>query len=445
MNKLKQLWSHIKQSLWFVPTVMVLFFILLAIGFITIDFNLKSDYPRIFGAGVDGSREMLSAIAGSMITIAGLTFSLTLVAMAQASSQYTSRILRNFMRDRSNQFVLGYFVGIFSYCVIVLRTIHSEEDENFIPALAVNLGLLLAVASIGVLIFYVHHIASSIQATSIISLAARDTIAAVKRLFPEPVGEEAGKPEEERFAEEIDQTEWQPIESHETGYIQNVDSEGLVDFAVERRGVVRMERGIGEFIVEGSPLASFNGEAEFDEESQSDFEGLYIISQYRTIDQDSGFGIRQLVDIALKGLSPGVNDTTTAIVCIDYLGAILTELAKRRIEHPFRVKDGKVRVIAAGPNFESLANEAFDQIRDVADGSTAVYLRLLGAIETIARQTTSEKRRDVLKKHIELIAEEAGRTLKSDYNQNQVSKRVAKAKKAVKSDVSESSKSTAKS
>lgn len=438
MNKLKQIWSRLKQSLWFVPTVMVLCSILLAIAFIEIDAvvdaDLRTNYPRIFGAGVDGSREMLSAIAGSMITIAGLSFSLTLVAMAQASSQYTSRILRNFMRDRSNQFVLGYFVGVFSYCLIVLRTIHSEEEENFIPALTVIMALVLAIASIGVLIFYVHHIATSIQATTIISHAAGDTIAAVKRLFPEPIGKEADEPEEERFQKEIDQRNWQAIRCRETGYIENVDSEGLIKFAAERGGVVRMERGIGEFIVKGSPLASFNGEAEFNEELQSEFEGLYVISQYRTIEQDSGFGIRQLVDIALKALSPGVNDTTTAIVCIDYLGAILTELTRRSVEHPFRVKDGKVRVIAAGPTFESLTDESFDQIRDAADGNTAVYLRLLDAIETIAGQTTREKRRDVLAKHIELIAEEAERNLKSDYNQNQVGKKVADAKKAVKSD-----------
>lgn len=439
MNKLKQLWSNLEQSLWFFPTVIVLCSILLATVFIeidgSIDLEVKSKYPRIFGAGVDGSRAMLSAIAGSMITIAGLTFSLTLVAMAQASSQYTSRILRNFMRDRSNQFVLGYFVGVFSFCLIVLRTIHGTEDEKFIPALAILFALLLAIASVGVLIFFVHHIAISIQAASVTSNAARAAIESVRHLFPKPIGEEAGRPEEERFEKEIDRAEWQPILSPETGYIQYVNSEGLINFAAEQGGVLRMERGIGEFIVRGSPLASFNGEAAFDAEAQEKFDGLYVISQYRTIDQDAGFGIRQLVDIALKALSPGVNDTTTAIVCIDYLSAIFTELTKRRIENRFRIKDGKVRVIARGPTFESLADEAFNQIRDAANGGAAVYLRLLDAIKTIARHTTRANRRNVLYKHIELIAAEAERTLESDYNRERVKEKITETKLAVKSDI----------
>lgn len=440
MNQLKQLWRKLEQSLWFFPTVIVLCSILLAIAFIeidgAIDWDIKSKYPRIFGSGVDGSREMLSTIAGSMITIAGLTFSLTLVAMAQASSQYTSRILRNFMRDHRNQFVLGYFVGVFAFCLIVLRTIHGSEDERFIPSITILFALVLAIASIGVLIFYVHHIATSIQAASLISHAARATIKSISHLFPEPIGEEAGKPKEERFEKEIKCAEWQPILAAETGYIQSVNSEGLIDFAAEQDGVLRMERGIGEFIVIGSPLASFNCEVGFDVETQSKFDNLYVISPYRTIDQDASFGIRQLVDIALKALSPGINDTTTAIVCIDYLGAILAELAKRRVEDRFRVKEDKVRVIACGPTFESLADEAFNQIRDTAGGSAAVYLRLLDAIKTIAGKTTRANRRDVLYKHIELIAAEAERTLGSDYNREWVRKKVAETKSTVKSKIS---------
>ena len=148
-------------------------------------------WPRLFGAGAEGSRGLLAAIASSMITVAGVTFSITIVALALASSQYTSRILRNFMRDRTNQTVLGVFVGVFAYCLVVLRTIRGGDEGAFVPALAVLGALLLAFVAIGFLIFFIHHIAASIQATSIIAAVAGETFEAVDRLFPTEVGDAA--------------------------------------------------------------------------------------------------------------------------------------------------------------------------------------------------------------------------------------------------------------
>lgn len=159
MNKIKQLWAALCSSLWFVPIVMVFGSLALALILVEIDGGLDreflAEYPRIFGAGADGARGMLTAIAGSMITVAGLTFSLTIASLATVSGLYTSRILRNFMRDRRNQFVLGSFVSIFAYCLVVLRTIRGGDEGRFIPSLAVWFGLLLALLSIGVLILFI--------------------------------------------------------------------------------------------------------------------------------------------------------------------------------------------------------------------------------------------------------------------------------------------------
>ena len=134
---------------------------------------------------------MLSTIAGSMMTVVGVTFSMVLVALALASSQYTSRILRNFMRDRVTQIVLGVFAGIFIYCLIVLRTIRSGDEGGFVPSLAVFFAVVLAIGGISALIFFIHHIASSIQASSIIASVADETLAAVDRLFPGQLGQGA--------------------------------------------------------------------------------------------------------------------------------------------------------------------------------------------------------------------------------------------------------------
>lgn len=432
MNKLKHLWSGLRSSLWFIPVLMVAGGLGLAVGLVEADSWLSRDlltaYPRIFGAGAAGSRGMLSAIASSMITVAGLTFSLTVVAMAQASSQYTSRILRNFMRDRKNQFVLGFFVTVFAYCLVVLRTIRGGEG-SFIPSMAVLFGLVLAIASVLVLIFFIHHIANSIQASSIISSAAEETLLAVERLFPQEIGREAEKSEEDEVEAALSNRWWYPVRARKTGYVQSVDADALVRFAREHACVVRMERGIGEFVVKDCPLVSLSfartGDDKIDDEAVRQLNELYAVSHFRTIDQDTAFGIRQLVDIALKALSPGVNDTTTAVVCIDYLGAVLSKLAGRRIEEPYRFEGGEVRVIARGPTFKSLAREAFDQIRDAAAGNASIYLRLLGAIETTARQTTRALRRETLSAQVELIAKEADRMVESNYNRERVRERIA--------------------
>ena len=166
MNKFKQLWSKLHSSLWFLPSLIVAGSVVLAVFLIEAD-STGSDrwlaqWPRIFGAGAEGARGMLSTIAGSMMSVVGITFSMTLVTLALASSQYTSRILRNFMRSRVTQTVLGIFAGIFAYCLIVLRTIRGGNEVEFVPGLAVFFSVVLALGGVGVLMFFIHHIASSI-------------------------------------------------------------------------------------------------------------------------------------------------------------------------------------------------------------------------------------------------------------------------------------------
>lgn len=182
-----------RASFWFVPAVIVLGAVGLATAVIGVDANVKlrfvEEWPLLFGAGAAGSRGLLTAVASSMITVAGVVFSITIVALSLTSSQYTSRVLRNFMRDRINQVVLGVFVGIFAYCLVVLRTIRGGDEGAFVPSLAVLGGLLLAFVGIGFLIYFIHHIALSIQASSIIAAVASETIAAVDHLFPNGLGE----------------------------------------------------------------------------------------------------------------------------------------------------------------------------------------------------------------------------------------------------------------
>lgn len=194
MHRLRAWWTTVRDSLWFVPATMIFGAVALALGIIEVSDRVDREvllrYPRLSGAGAASSREMLSTIASAMMTVAGVTFSITTVAVTQASSQYTSRILRNFMRDRQNQVTLGTLTGVFVYCLVVIRTVRGDDDLRFIPEIAVLGAFVLAVVAIGVLVFSIHHVASSLQASSILSRISTETVAAVEHLFPEGIGEE---------------------------------------------------------------------------------------------------------------------------------------------------------------------------------------------------------------------------------------------------------------
>lgn len=441
MNKLKQSWSNLRASFWFVPSLIIAVSIVLAVVLIETDATASmpwmARWPRLFGAGAEGARAMLSTVAGSMMTVVGVTFSMTLMTLALASSQYTSRILRNFMRDRVTQVVLGIFAGIFIYCLIVLRTIRGGDVGGFIPSLAVTFGVVLAIGSISVLIFFIHHIASSIQAASIIASVADETMMAVDRLFPDKLGEDMVNNDEEQPPLPLQEQKWQKVPAREDGYIQSVNSAVLLRLAREHQTIVRMERGVGEFVVHGTTLVSLALSDPPAKEIIADLQAAYSINRYRTVEQDAGFGIRQIVDIALRALSPGINDTTTAVMCVDYLTAILARLASRPIPSSRRYAEGELRVITIGPTFASLVAESFDQIRASAEGNVAIMLRVLGALQTIASLADCPGRRLVLHEQVQWIAESADRAIASPHDRARLERRLKHVREALETDDSQ--------
>jgi uncharacterized membrane protein len=435
LNKLKHHWGNLRASFWFLPSLIVAFSTVLAVGLIEVDSSgsqdWMADWPRLFGAGAAGARGMLATIAGSMTTVVGVTFSMTLVALTLASSQYTSRVLRNFMSDRVTQVVLGIFAGIFTYCLIVLRTIRGSDEGGFVPSLSVAFSVVLAIGGIGTLIFFIHHIASSIQASSIIASVAKETMVAMDRLFPEKLGQELMDDEADPSLLPLPTRNWQAVKARRNGYIQSVDNAALLRLAREHKTIVRMDRGIGEFVVQNTPLASLALKNPPDQEIIAALRATYSIDRFRTVHQDCAFGIRQLVDMALRALSPGFNDTTTAVMCVDYLTAILSRLASREIPSSRRYEDGELRVISIGQTFASLVAESFDQIRGSAEGNVAIMLRMLGALQTIASLTGSPSRRRVLREQVEDIAELAERTIESPHDRARFESRLARVREAL--------------
>jgi uncharacterized membrane protein len=430
MNKLFKLWGDLRSSFWFMPSLMVTGSMVFAVVLIELDSTGSerwlNQWPRLFGVGAEGARLMLSTLAGSMMTVMGITFSMTLLALVLASGQYTSRILRNFMRSRVTQFTLGVFAGIFAYCLIVLRTIRGSGDINeFVPGLAVFFGFIMALGGIGILIYFIHHIASSIQASNIIASVAHETNASIDRLLPHKLDQNNADDEDQKHLEQLDARVWYPVPAVDSGYIQNVDTDALMHLAADSKSIVRMEHGIGAFVVQNTALVSLALTYAPDQKTIDALNAAYSIGRFRTVQQDPAFGIRQIVDIAIKALSPGVNDTSTAVICVDYLTSILARVAGRQFPPVYSYQQDTLRVIAIVPSIENLMAEAFDQIRANAEENVAILLRMLDALDIIGSLTIRRSHLQALDEQRQWIAELVDRSIEATHDRAHLERRLS--------------------
>lgn len=426
MTKTENYWKRLTATLWFLPALLAFCGVLLALVLVAVDRSIGSTFgnlPFFFGVEPSGASNVLAIIAGSTITVAGTVYSITIVALTLASTQFSPRILRNFMRDTGNQFVLGVLVGIFVYCIIVLRTIKSGGDEptNFVPSIAVVFGVLLGLFGVGALIYFIHHVATSIQATSIISTIADETVLEIEENY---LFEYEAKQFDKQILREIPLKKWIKIPSAETGYIQNADTDALFEIAKRLDLVVQMRRRVGEFTIKGLPLLQVSAKKENftpDKSLIEEFNAAYDIGNFRTVEGDVAFGLRQIVDISLKALSPAINDTTTALSCIDYLTAILVCLAKRPSCPPLFFGDGELRLVINPQRFEDYFDLAYNQIRQNGSGNVAVILRLLNSMEVLGKANQvfniSEERaerHELLETQTRLLIGLAERTIGAD-------------------------------
>ncbi|MEP6515234.1 DUF2254 domain-containing protein [Microcoleus vaginatus] len=437
--KLSKIWDSLHSSYWFIPTLMAVGSMILAIAMLRIDRTGNiPNWRWIYTGGADGARAVLSSVAGSMISVVATAFSITIVALQLASSNFGPRLLRNFMQDTGNQIVLGTFIATFIYCLLVLRTIHAEGEgySLFVPQLSVTVGTGLAIASIGVLIYFIHHASTIIQASHIITQVSGDLDKALDRLFPEKIGE--GKANNSRQVGEIPanfDSEASPIKATGEGYLQAIDDDELMKTARKYDLLVRLTTRPGKFIVKGSDLAMVFPEKEVNQSLKQQINDAFILGQERTEYQDIKFPIDQLVEIALRAISPGINDPFTAIRCIDRLSAGLSRLAERDFPSPYRYDDEQnLRVIVEGVTFEGLVDAAFNQIRQYSKSDVAVTIRLLEAIACIATYTHNSKQREALRRQAEMILNSSGEQISQEQDQKDVQERYHQVIKALRHD-----------
>ncbi|MEZ5428605.1 MAG: DUF2254 domain-containing protein [Pyrinomonadaceae bacterium] len=435
MTKTKNIWIRLISTLWFLPALFVVTGILSGILLTGFDYFFGSPFrylPYLFGVQPSGARDILAVIAGSAITVAGTVFSITIVALTLASTQFSPRVLRNFMRDTGNQSVLGTLVGIFAYCIVVLRTIRDGShtgETDFVPSTAIFFGVILALIGIGCLIYFIHHVATSIQATQIISLIAQETVREIRDSFPTDAPENEIDGQTKDF---LNKTPCLSVKAGKTGYVQNADKASLIRLADQNDLILKMQRRIGQFTIEGLPILQVfpaDPDFELDEELSERFRETYDVSSFRTVGGDVAFGLRQIVDIALKALSPAINDATTAVTCVDYLTAIMVCLAKRPSCTCNYFAGGKLRLIVEEQRFEDFFDLAFNQIRQNAGANVAVILRQLNGVNILSLinvglpfEEERRERHELMQTQARLLFELAEQTVKADADLETVSR-----------------------
>ena len=387
-------WSKIVDSLWFIPGSLTAGAVALALLLVAADRagmteRITQAHWMLHG-GPEGARVVLSSIAGSLMTVTGVVFSIIIVALQLASSQFTPRVLGEFTSDRAIQFVLGIFIGTFTYTLIVLRAVRSETgtEAAFVPSFAVSVAMLLATVSIGALIFLINHAARIIQIAVIIHRVRRFTLRHIDKLFPEPVGAPAPEP-----VLKVPQTDPATVPSRAAGYLQAVDEDALFEEAEGRHILIRMEPLVGDFILPGEPLVSVWPPSAADEDLRASVYRAFVVGEERTPEQDVEFGLIELSDIAVKALSPGINDPSTAMACIDWLGELLVALGQRRPPSPVRTgREGELRFIANRAPYERAVALAFGQIRHYGASNPALLRKLLDTLARIAALVPEERR-----------------------------------------------------
>jgi uncharacterized membrane protein len=388
---------------------------------------LSLNWGWTFTGGAEGASSLLGAIGGSMITIAGVVFSMTLVALSLTSSQLGPRLLRTFMRDTTTQAVLGTFVATFLYCLLVLRTIHRAEGNIFVPHLSVTLGVLLAVVSVGVLIYFIHHVSVSIQANEIVARVGKELIEEMECLFPEKIGQGAPQiPAEPPDAIFLDTIGWEarPVGSARDGYLQFVDGDALMTLAMDENIVIRLERRPGHYVIANRPLVLVWPGNRVTDQLSDQINSAFVLGNQRTSGQDIEFAVNQLVEITIRALSPGVNDPFTAMTCVDHLGSALCRLAQRDLPSPYRHDaKGHLRVITPVFTFAAITDAGFNQIRQYGRSSAAVTIRLLETITEIARFVYRPEDRAALLRHAKMIVGGARDGLPEDEDRQEVEER----------------------
>ena len=403
--RLRKAFAAIGDTFWIVPGTMVVGGILLALGLLHLDRSgLVPDRlihsAWLYDGGGTGARTLLGAVASSTIGVAGTVFSITIAALSLAAGQMGPRLLRNFTKDRGNQATLGTYLGTFSYALVVLRSVRTESEGAFVPHLSLSVAILLAFVCVATLVFFVNHMAGRINVDTVIELVSLDVADAVGRLTIDAPGPAAPPDSTWRDAT--------PVSDNRRGYLQQLDEEGLAAWAAERGACIRLLVRPGDYIFPGAPIALATWKVDGIEDAIHD---ATVLGPQRVSSSDLEFALRQLVEVAVRALSPGINDPHTAMSVLDRLGAALCDLAPRHLPTGVRLHGGKPVLVAPSVDYAGLTDTNFHMIRQNAAGSPAVLIRILEVLTAIASCERDPARSASLRRHADLVLADAERDI----------------------------------
>lgn len=409
MKRILYFWGELKSTFWFIPVLIMIFFIALALVLIYVDSIVDYDTGPVtqyfLTANPDSARRIVSIISAAMIGVAGTVFSITLVALSLASSQFGPRLLKNYMYDRLNQVVLGTYVSTFIYCLIVLNSIRGVEKFTFIPSISVLVAIAVALANIILLLVFIHHIAVGIQADKVISGVYKELDSSLKALFEEEKekGEDQnGTEDEQKIKERLPYKKRLIV--HKGGYIQLIDYDKFINVASEFDGIVEIYHRPGSYLVDGQEMGIFYAGNPLEQETLDKCKSFYVMGSVRTRYQDAEYAIHQMVEIASRALSPGINDPYTAITCIDKLTSGICYLTGAKFPSRYRYDDkGNLRVMVKVLSFEGIVDASLNQIRQYGKSMPAVMVRLMESLATINNFARDENQKAVVRNHARLV------------------------------------------
>jgi uncharacterized membrane protein len=416
--RLSLIWDHLRSSYWFVPAIMASISIALATAMI--ELSSIVDDRWLLGArwlfDPESARNLLASVSTSMLGVAGVTFSITIVSVVYASGQYGPRVISNFMADSGNQVTLGTFIATFLYCLVVTSSVRGSYSAAsgttaagtgpFVPHLAVIVALLLTLCSIAVLIYFIHHVPQSIHVSNLVNGIGQELEGQIQSVFPERIGRSARDVCEGEGDQRVDLDRESVIcVADHCGYVQSVDGEELIAIATRHGLLFRLETRPGDFVSLGDALLRIWPAGELAKELEAGIRASFALGPKRTALQDLRFPADELVEIAVRALSPGVNDPFTAIACIDWLSNALKSFVERDTPSAERAgPDGVVRLIASPTTFADLVSETIGTLAHHARSEPTVTRHLERQLREIARRTEDPGRTRILDTALEWVA-----------------------------------------
>jgi len=403
--RLRQLYEDLNDSFWLRPSLIVLLGLMLAEFLINAErwgvLPLSFLAAWLYSGGETGARTLLGAVAGSTIGVAGTVFSITIATLTLASNQMGPRLLRNFTRDRGNQATLGIYLGTFGYALLVLRSVRGAAQGAFVPHMAISGAIILALLCVAMLIYFVNHVASRINFDTVIDLVYHDLCRGLAQL---PTHRRSPPPPDEFWRGAL------PIADPRTGYIQQLDESRIADWAQRHGAALRLRARPGDFVFPGAPIGFVTA---LIADADAVLKDSIVLGAYPTATLNVEFAVEQLVDIAVRALSSGINDPKTAVRVLDRLGAALCVISGLRLPTGVIERNGRVVFQRDTTTYDGLADAMFNTIRQSAKGSSSVLIHLVDVLTKVAECESSPDRRECLRRHTHLVLEDGARSIEN--------------------------------